>query len=230
MAVTLVSGQTFTQVTNHWVSSATSAGKTLPSAATTGNLIVVVASIGDGAGTDDVLSIDDAGTTTYARGRREADATTGNVLEIWWGIAAGTNPGTGVTITKEGATDNGEDLIALFEFAGNDGTQASLSTNGAATSGTTSHDSGSVTPGTADNVLIAISRGSDRVWTVDADFTSVLANTRTTLAYKIQSSDTAQSYTATSDIGGFCVLNLVAFKGAAGGAAVPKTMLLLGAG
>lgn len=227
MAVTHV--QQFVEVTNHWAASATSAAKDLPVAATTGNLIVVIASIGDGAGEDDVLSIDDAGTTVYARANRQGDATTGNVLEIWWGIAAGASAGQDVAITKEGSSDNGEDAIIILEFAGNDGTQSSLSVNGATTSSVTSHDSGSVTPGTANNVIVAISRGSDREWTVDTDFTTIIDNARTTAAYKIQSSNTAQSYTATSDVAGFAVLNIVAFKGTAD-AANAKRLLLLGVG
>jgi hypothetical protein len=215
-AVTLVSGQTFSQVTNHWAASASAAAKDLPAPATAGNLIVVIASIGDA--NEDVLTIDDAGTTTFARARRESDSTTGNVLEIWWGIAAGASAGQDVVVTKEGATDNGEDAIVIWEFAGNDPTQASLQTNGQPTASTTTHDSGSVTPGTANNVLVAISRGSDRAWTVDADFTTVIDNGRTTVAYKIQSANTAQSYTATSDTAGFAVVAIVAFKGVDAGA------------
>lgn len=212
MAVTLV--QQFAQVSNHWAASATCAAKTLPVAATVGNLIIVIASIGNDT-TESVVSMDDAGTTPYARANRVEDSTTGNVHEIWFGIAAGTNPGTGVTITKGGTSDNGTDSITIVEFAGNAATQASLSVNGNTTGPATSHDSGSVTPGVADNVIVAISRGSDRAWTVDADFTALLDNERTTVAYKIQSSNTAQSYTVTSDIDAFAVLNIVAFKGSA---------------
>lgn len=221
MAFTLVTGQIFSQVSNHWAASASAAAKSLPNAAAAGNIVVVVASIGDA--NEDVLSIDDNGTTVYARAHRQSDATTGNVLETWYGIAAGAGAGQGVVVTKEGATDNGEDAIVIFEFAGNDLTQATLQTNGAATASTTTHDSGSVTPGTAANLLIAVSRGSDREWSVDADFTTVIDNARTTVAYKIQAANTAQSYTVTSDVGGFAVLSIVAFKGATAGGAYTVT-------
>lgn len=214
-AIALVPGQTLVAVDDHWASGNTSAAQTLPSAATAGNLIVVLATIADGSGTATFTGIDDAGTTVYACERQQGNSTVGITVSICWGIAAGTNPGTGVTITASETSTSTDDLIAIMEFSDADATQASLSDNGANTASVTSHDSGSVTPGVANNVVVAISRGSDREWILDADFTSLLDNSRTTAGYRIQSSDTSQSYTVTSDIAGFAALAIVAFKGAA---------------
>lgn len=217
MAVTLVSGQTLVDVGDHWPSGTVSAAKDLPAPATAGNLIVVGVRVGDGAGTGSVSSIDDLGTTTYALAKAQQDTGSGTYIEWWRGIAAGASAGQDIVVTISGAAPSADNFIVAMEFAGNDATQASLSTNGVNTTGVTSHDSGSVTPGTADNVIVAMSSGSSREWTNDADFTNLLDNNRSLVSYKIQSSNTAQSFTATSDIGGGAAMAIVAFKGAAGG-------------
>ena len=201
-------------VAAHWASGG-NAPVDLPVAATAGNLITVEVAFGDGSGLSTVSSVDDAGTTVYACERTQGNTTVGFVAAICWGIAAGASAGTDVVVTWSTTASSADDMIAVQEWAGNDGTQASLSDNGANTASLTSHDSGSVTPGTADNVIVAISRGSSREWTVDGDFTTLLDNNRTTLAYRIQSSDTSQSYTITSDTAGFAGLAIVAFKGTA---------------
>lgn len=201
-------------VAAHWTTGG-NAPVDLPVAATSGNLITVEVAFGDGAGVATVSSVDDAGTTSYACERTQGDTAQGVVVAICWGIAAGAGAGTDVVVTWSTTGSSADDMIAVQEWAGNDATQASLSDNGANTAAATSHDSGSVTPGTTDNVLIAVSRGSSRSWTMDADFTSMLVNNRTTLGYRLQSSDTAGSYTVLSDIAGFADLAIVAFKGTA---------------
>lgn len=229
-AVTLVSGQTFTEVADHWGASTSSGAKDLPVAATTGNLIVVAIVYFDGAGTQNVTGIDDAGTTTFSLARQTKNTSVGLVVEIWSGIAAGTNSGQDVVVTVQSIASSANHFIGLVEFAGNDADQSSLSVNGANTASVTSHDSGSVTPGVADNVIIGMSSGSNRTWTNDADFTNVLVNGRTVFSYKIQSANTAQSFTVTSDTNAFAGLAIVAFKGAAGGGGpvFPTTLQNLG--
>lgn len=218
-AVTLVSGQTFTQAADHWGASTSSAAKDLPVAATAGNLIVVGIVYAEGAGTEDVISIDDAGSTVYALVRQQQDPSTlGVTLEIWAGIAAGVNAGQDVVVTVQTIASSSNHFIGLLEFAGVDADQTGLPGNGANTGSATSHDSGSVTPGVADNVIVAITSGSNRDWGNDADFTNVYDSSRSLFSYKIQSANTAQSFTATSDTAGFCVLDIAAFRGAAGGA------------
>lgn len=200
----------------HW-STGGNAPIDLPVAATAGNLITVEVSFGDGAGTATVSSIDDAGTTSYSCARTQGDSTLGTVMAICWGIAAGASAGIDIVVTWSTTGASGDDMIAVQEWSGNDGTQASLSTNGNNSPNGTSHTSNSVTPGTANNVVIGLSRGGSATWTADAGFTNLFINNRTTLRYLIQSSDTAQSYDITSDINRFCSLAIVAFKGTAGG-------------
>jgi hypothetical protein len=67
----------------------------------------------------------------------------------------------------------------------------------------TTHNSGSTTPGTADNVCIGYLKGGNGSYTVEAGWTDfpISSNTRSSTAYLIQTSATAQEFSPTSAAG-----------------------------
>lgn len=230
MAILLVQSAVSTGGVDPWAGATTNTPFDLPAPATAGNLIIVGHRIGDGAGSGTVSTIAEAGTTAYARARNQQNATLGVYLELWWGIAAGASAGQDIvsTITANGSsTDN---YIFALEFSGNTALQSGIQVNGANISNLMSHDSGSVTPATAANVIVGMSTGGSAEWINDADFTTVLDNSRSIVGYRIQAAATAQPWTITSDINRFSALAIAAFDGTAGGAAALNRMALLGVG
>lgn len=196
----------------------TSPARSLPAPALVGSRIAVVTSFGDGGGTANVTAISDAGGTEYTRCKRQGDATIGCTLEEWSGIATSVNAGQNVVVVQSASGASADDALGIYEIGNPAPAQVfdATNTNGASTASVTVHDSGNVTPGTVDSVIIAISRGSNRVWTPDADFINNLTNGRTTLGYRQQAAIAATSYTVGSDSAAFACLAIVAFDAATG--------------
>ena len=216
--------QEFQQVAAHWAGGASAAGKSLPGAATVGSRIVAISRRGDGSGTGTVVSWTDNGSTVYTLDKRQADTNVGTVLEFWSGIAISTSAGQNAVCTQNDSTSSADDVIALYELSDPDVTQifGATNTNGASTSGTTTHDSGNVTPAVNGAVIVGMSSGSNRTWTEDPDFVADLVNGRTTLSHLEQGTAAVIAYTPTSDTNAFAAVAVVAYEGTSGGANPPS--------
>lgn len=218
---------------------ATAGDKTvaLSGAATAGNHIVVIA-INDTLNRT-VASLAGAGgdTTSYSLCKRQNTANGG--LEIWAGTAAGTNPGTTITATMSATSGISDSFLIALEVSGTDtGVACNTTTNGASTTGVTSHASGSVTPATAHNLTVIASYGGNRTWTFDTapTFTQIhsageSAALLVQAGYAIQTSASAIENNITSSSTSGAELAIVSLAGTAGGGATcTGAGLLLGAG
>lgn len=145
--------------------------------------------------------------------------------QLWWGISTGSV--TSVTLTASGATGDPA-CVSYAEFSGHASDQSGATNNGSANDNVTAHNSGSVTPATANNVVVIGSGRTDATWTEDGAFTLVSsADAGCQFAYLTQTAATAQEYNSSSDINRYSVMRIGAFSGAAGsGGATPKGLLL----
>ncbi len=134
---------------------------------------------------------------------------------LWYGITTGSV--TGVTVTASGATSDPA-CVAYVELSGEASDQSGATGNGSANNNVTAHNSGSVTPATANNTVVMGTARTSATWTEDGAFTLVGgANAQCALAYLTQTSATAQEFNGTSDINRYSVMNIGALSGAAGG-------------
>ena len=187
-----------------------------PAAVTAGNLGVLGISIGStrsvtaAAGTATTYSVNGA-TTSWG----------GGTVQIWKAVTAGTD--TTVTITLSGNTSD-TSRVCYLEFSGASSDQSGSTANGASHTAVNGvHSSGSVTPPTADNVVVALTQRGNDTWTDDttpAGWTQVsTGHAGATWTYLIQTAATAQSYDMTSTIARDSGMRIGAFAGAAGAAA-----------
>lgn len=140
-----------------------------------------------------------------------------DIGDLWQGISTGSV--TSVTITLSGATSDNA-CVGYVELSGENADQSGATGNSAVPAGTTTHDSGSVTPPTADNVIVAAAMRNNATWTDDGAFTMVsAANANCMMGYILQSSATAQEFNSTSDINRDSVMVIGAFAGEGGGPA-----------
>jgi hypothetical protein len=163
----------------------------------------------------------DDGDTAFGLGKRQQNTTTGLVLEQWSGIATSVDAGQNVVITQSTTGASGDDIIFLMEISEPDADQVfdGTNTNGANTDNVATHNSGNVTTTTDGAVLIGFSSGGSGTYTVDADFTSVYTNSRSTIASLEQSAAGVTSYEVTSSPTRFASVIVVAYE--AGEAAEP---------
>lgn len=134
---------------------------------------------------------------------------------LWYGISTGSV--TGVTVTASGAT-NDPACVAYVELSGEAADQSGATSNGSANNNVTTHNSGSVTPATANNTVVMGTARTSATWTEDGAFTLVGgANAECALAYLTQTAATAQEFNGTSDINRYSVMNIGALSGASGG-------------
>lgn len=207
-AMALVGGQSQCLVSNLFAGT-NSYVYTYPSGITAGNLVV----LGITSDTRTVSSAAGTGTTYSINGAHTLGGS-GNI-SIWKAVAAGTD--TTVTITLS-STLNATTRLCFAEFSGASSDQSGSTANGAVTSGTTTHGSGSVTPPTAENVVVAFVERGNASWTEDGAFTQIATGeTLTKFAYLIQSAATDQSYDMTSDINRDAALRIGAFAGTSSG-------------
>jgi hypothetical protein len=203
----------------------------LPSAATAGSLIACAVTLDVSNLT--VSSIDDDGTTSYSVIQNTDGAGGAGDSFVYYGIAAGASAGTNITVTLSASTANTTVTHTCAEFSGANASQAGATVNGAKFTGgtTTNHASGSVTPAqNSDNVVFVSLRGSNGDYTSDADYTSLLANTRNVIAYRLNVSG-ADEYIATSLAGEDTTIAIAAFDGDGGGGGgghVPRKRLMRG--
>lgn len=135
--------------------------------------------------------------------------------DLWYGIATGSV--SSVTVTLGGNTSD-DACVAYAEFSGQAADQSSATSNSSVGNNVTSHNSGSVTPPTADNVVVCGMHRTNATWTEDGAFTMVSsADAGCAFGYRLQSSATAQEFNATSDVNRYSVMTIGAFAGTSGG-------------
>jgi len=188
--------------------SQTSDTYTPASAITPGNLIV----LSSGSSSRTVTSI--AGNVSLTTSINGAHTTWGGGnVSIWKGVATGSD--TQFTINYSGAV--GDTLQFCFaEFSDASSDQSGSTANGAAhTAVNGAHNSGSVTPPTASNIVTAFTVRANDTWTEDGGFTEVSGSTSLMrMAYLIQAAATAQEYNMTSTISRDSGMRIGAFAGA----------------
>ena len=182
---------------------------TYPSAPTVGNLVV----IGETMQTRTISSIAGTATTYTINGSNTNNATAGYNTSLWKAIFAGSD--TTATLTASGNSGGTDTTVCFWEFSGASSDQSGSVANGAANNLTTTHNSGSVTPPTADNVVVSMIFISGTVWTADSGFTNTATGqTIAKAGYIIQSSATAQEYNGTTDSNRYSAMRIGAFAGA----------------
>ena len=140
----------------------------------------------------------------------------GGAVMLWKGIAAGAD--TSYTINYSGALGDNA-YVCFAEFSGASSDQSGSTANGAAHAAVNgAHGSGSVTPPTANNVIVSFTGRGNDTWTEDSGFTQMVNNNYTSWAYLIQTAATAQSYDMTSTAAKDSGMRIGAFAGASSGA------------
>jgi len=191
---------------------------TYPGALTAGNLVVVTFMSGDNRSLTSMT-----GTTTTFTAPTPVD---GGFGRLFFGRAIAGGADTTVTIVLSGAEGNATD-VCFAEFSGAAADQSATTENGTYTSATT-HDSGSVTPPTAVNVVVAFTVHGNGDFTYDSGFTEIEPGANKFFGYILQTSATAQEINHTSvdtEVMGTIIRALVGTASAS----VPK-LTLLGAG
>lgn len=187
---------------------------TYPGGAPTVGNLVIISSVQD---TRSVSSVAGTGTTYTINGANTNHGAGFNTSQ-WKAIAAGSD--TTVTVTLSGTSGSVNSIVCFAEFSGANSDQSGSTANGAANTATTTHNSGSVTPPTADNVVIVTaftSNGAD--FTHDSDFTAVTTgHNYAYFAYRIQSAATIQEYNGTSGVNRDSGIRIGAFAGASSSA------------
>jgi hypothetical protein len=175
-----------------------------PAALTPGNLVVL------GVGTFRSISGIAGSSTTFAMHGSNVSWGGGNVSQ-WQAIAAGAD--TSVTITL-GAIDT-DAIVCYAEFAGAASDQGAAVANQASVSSDTTHDSGAVTPPTAQNAVVVFMFHTSGDWTYDTDFTQIdsAGSTNGFFGYRLQSSATEQRSIATSLANEYSAIVIGGFAG-----------------
>lgn len=184
---------------------------TFPSAVSSGNLVVFTGmnesrSISTITGTNITYSISGLNRNQAGAGYQESQ---------WKGVATGSVTSSQVVISGAGAPDN---CICFYEFTGTQTDQSGATTNGSVNNAVTAHNSGSVTPPTADNVVVASTYISGNDATQDGAFTQLTTgNTSFFSGYILQSAATAQENNVTTVGSRYSAMSISAFAGTAGG-------------
>jgi hypothetical protein len=190
-----------------------------------GNLVVVVVEQATNLRTVTSVSASNI-TFTSDAALKQALATPASLIEIWYGVATGAFTAVTVSLSSNDATNA---AIKMYEFSGNTATPAPVTNKSNPTAVATSVTSASVTPATADNVVIAAFWSSGLTGgtgTGDAAFTEHWFDGTGTTAfrgagYAIQTAATGQTWDATfsSSNENFSFV-LAAFPGASAGGTV----------
>lgn len=188
---------------------------TYPAALTSGSLAVMSVSAENRV----VSSISGTGASFAINGVNTNSAGLSRNISLWYAVT--TSGGTTATITISGAT-SATASVCFAEFSGNSSDQSGATANGSDTEGgTASFTSGSVTPPTADNVVVA---ATDRTttsapgWSEDGAFTMVSSADQTySFGYLIQTSATAQTYDMLSVDNEYAIMRIGAFAGTTSG-------------
>lgn len=142
-----------------------------------------------------------------------------------WKCIVGASPGTTVTLTLSGGSGVAP-YFFFMEFDGADADQSGSTANGSTPTATQTHDSGSVTPPTADNIVVAsMYRDPGGTWTPDASFTMLTTGANEyAVGYLVQTAATAQVNNVTVDTNRDSGMLIGAFAGS-GGAPPPDAFV-----
>lgn len=189
---------------------------TYPGGLTAGHLLVLVVFVEDN---KTVSSIAGAAATYAINGARSFNNAAGHSCWMYAAISPSGTQDTDVTITLNSAS--GENAwIGFLEFDLADSDQSGATANGAAPENTATHGSGSVTPPSANNVVVCGMGRTPSTWVEDGAFTAIsAADARFYLGYLLQSAATAQSWDGTSDAGEYSTIRIGAFAGTAAASA-----------
>ncbi len=139
----------------------------------------------------------------------------------WYGFATGTC--TSVTVTASGNT-NDDAAASYVSFSGMASDQSAATSGASIGDNVTTHDVSTVTPGTANNVMVCGSFRTNATWTDDSTFTAVSsADANKMIAYVIQTAATGQNFTMSSDINRYSTQRLAAFTSNAAGRTTRNT-------
>lgn len=160
---------------------------------------------------------------------------------LWTFAVLATASRTTCTITLSGAsTTGGDSLVALVVSGATDPLTETGTSAGASTAATTTHGSGTVTPGVAPVLFVgyASCNPAAEVAGDGTNFTNTLTDAgggggnNSAFGYYVQADTTAQSYDVTSVANESCQTSLVAIHGTSGGGGggTPRRLTLLGVG
>lgn len=208
--------------TTYTAASQTSDTYTPGATVTAGNLVV----FGGTFSSRTISSISGNQGTTFSQNGSDTSWGGGTVM-LWKGVAAGAD--TSYTINYSGTLGDNA-YVCFAEFSGASSDQSGSTANGAAHAAVNgAHGSGSVTPPTANNVVVSFTGRGNDTWTEDGGFTQMVNDNYSSWSYRLQTAATAQSYDMTSTIARDSGMRIGAFAGSAD-AGSPRNLSLLGVG
>lgn len=161
------------------------------------------------------MTLSSSGTTTSFSVR--AAITSPFRVEMWYATATGSETNANVVVTLSG-TANDFEAVGCMVVSGWNSDQSGSTSITQTTSATTTHTVGTVTPTTANNILIHFAERGNATWTEDSNYTQITTGTALfVFDYWIQSSATARLHTMTSDINRDAGMLLAQFSGSGGG-------------
>lgn len=185
---------------------------TFPSALTVGRLSV----IGVYTQIRTVSSIAGAG-TTFTAGVTSNNGLAGYFGNLYYAVNASTD--TTTTINLSG--NSGDPATVCFaEFSSVAADQSGATFNHAEPAATTTHASGSVTPATTNNVIVAFASHTSGDWTYDSAFTQVDSagsGSEAHMLYRIQTTNSAEEENSTTADPEYSAMTIGAFSGTGGG-------------
>jgi hypothetical protein len=149
-------------------------------------------------------------------------------VSIWYGTQCGGDTTADINFS---AAPGDTTRVCFWELSGMAADQSGATSSSANVSSSTTHNSGSVTPPTADNIAVYLSAvGATSGVTYDSGFTNIdMGSNGRKCGYRIQTAATAQEANHTSDVARNSGHVIAAFAGAA--AAVCRgALMLLGVG
>lgn len=138
-------------------------------------------------------------------------------IEMWRATATGSETNANVVVTLA-ASANDFEAVGCAVFSGWSSDQSGSTSITQTTTAQTTHTVGTVTPVTANNVIVHWSERPNRSWTEDSNYTQITTGSVFfEFSYWIQSSATARLHTMVSDSAGDAGMLLAQFSGSGGG-------------
>lgn len=197
---------------------------TYPSAVGSGHLVV----FGGINETRSIIGVTGTNISFSLNGANTNNATAGWNASQWKGVATGSVASSQLELSGASTVNNG---ICFIELANNESDQSGSVANGASADATTTHISGSVTPPSAVNAVVATSYVSGGTVTPDAGLTSITTGYASMFfAYRLQTAATAQQNDLATDTSRYSAMRIGAFAGTASGATCARSLMLMGVG
>lgn len=152
-------------------------------------------------------------------------------IEMWRATATGSETNANVVVTLA-VSANDFEAVGCIVVSGWASDQSGSTSITQTTTAQTTHTVGTVTPVTANNIIVHWSERPNRSWTEDSNYTQVTTGSVFfEFSYWIQTSATARLHTMISDSAGDAGMILAQFSGSGGGGgATSKSLMLLGVG